>query len=187
MSVAGISSNLFNFQSSSTPSSNPINPTIQQEFGQDFKQLGQDLQSGNLSAATADLAAIQKLEPQSPTGGTAAWYSNSPQGQEFSQMSQALQSGNLAAAQQDYSSIQTQNRAAHEGGGHHHLHGEAGGQNSLSQAIQALGQALQSGNLTSAQQAYATLQQDLPQFAQTSPAQTTSSSQSTTTGVSASA
>jgi|HubBroStandDraft_1064217.scaffolds.fasta_scaffold00085_3 hypothetical protein len=187
MSVAGISGNLFNFQSSSAPSSNPVNPTIQQEFGQDFKQLGQDLQSGNVSAATADLAAIQKLEPQSPTGGTAAWYTNSPQGQEFSQMSQALQSGNLAAAQQDYSQIQTQNHAAHEGGGHHHhLHGEAGGANSLTQAIQALGQALQSGNLTSAQQAYATVQQDLPQFAQTSPAQTTPS-QSTTTGVSATA
>jgi hypothetical protein len=54
-----------------------------------------------------------------------------------------------------------------------------------------LGQALQSGNLTSAQQAYSTLQQDLPQFgqtsAQTSAQQTQSSSQSSSNGVSVTA
>ncbi len=183
MSVAGISSNLFNFQPSSVKSNDP---TIQQQFGQEFKQLGQDLQAGNVSAATADLSAIQKLEPQSPTGGTAAWYTNSPQGQLLSQMSQALQSGNISAAEQDYSQIKTRNDATREHD-HHHLPGEAGGQvNSLSQAMQSLGQALQSGNLTSAQQAYASLQQDLPQVAQIGPAQT-APSQSTTTGISATA
>ncbi len=37
------------------------------------------------------------------------------------------------------------------------------GGNPISQALGALGQALQFGNLSSAQQAYATLQQDLQQ------------------------
>jgi len=36
----------------------------------------------------------------------------------------------------------------------------------LSQLFQQLGQSLQSGNLSAAQQAYSTLAQDLPQFGQ---------------------
>jgi outer membrane protein assembly factor BamD (BamD/ComL family) len=183
-SVAGISSSLDD-QSPTTPSATP---TKRQQFEQEFQQLGQDLQSGNLTAATADFGALSKLTPQNSTGGISTSFSSSPAGQAFNQLSQDLQSGNLTAAQQDYSSIQTdiQNRVSSERGGHHHHHGGGGTEaSSLSQAFQALGTSLQSGNLTSAQQAYATLQQDLPQFAQSSTAQTTASSQSTSTGVSA--
>lgn len=193
MSVAGISSSLYNLQAPNNGLT--TRPTKQQQFEQEFQQLGQDLQSGNLSGATADLGAIQKLAPQNANGGTSTAFSNSPIGQAFNQLAQDLQSGNLSGAQQDYSSIQTdiQNRVSQERGGHHHHH-DGGGtstsssseQNSLASAFQALGQALQSGNLSSAQAAYTSLQQDLPQFAQTSPAQTTAA-QPTTTGVSASA
>jgi outer membrane protein assembly factor BamD (BamD/ComL family) len=185
-SVAGISSSLVD-QSLNTPSATP---TKQQQFEQEFQQLGQDLQSGNLGAATADLGALSKLAPQNSTGGSSTSFSSSPIGQAFNQLSQDLQSGNLTGAQQNYSSIQTdiQNRVSSERGGHHHHHGGGGTEaSSLSQAFQALGTALQSGNLTSAQQAYTALQQDVPEFAQTSTAQTTASSQPTSTGVSASA
>jgi hypothetical protein len=187
-SVAGILGSLVD-QSPTTPSATP---TKRQQFEQEFQQLGQDLQSGNLTAATADLGALSKLAPQNSTGGSSTSFSSSsPIGQAFNQLSQDLQSGNLTAAQQDYSSIQTdiQNRVSSERGSHHHHHHGGGGTeaSSLSQAFQALGTALQSGNLTSAQQAYTTLQQDLPEFAQTSTAQTTASSQATSTGVSASA
>jgi hypothetical protein len=186
-SVAGILGSLVD-QSPTTPSATP---TKRQQFEQEFQQLGQDLQSGNLTGATADLGALSKLAPQNSSGGSSASpSSSSPIGQAFNQLSQDLQSGNLTAAQQDYSSIQTdiQNRVSSERGGHHHHHGGGSTEaTSLTQAFQALGTALQSGNLTSAQQAYTTLQQDLPQFAQTSTAQTTASSQPTSTGVSASA
>ena len=184
-SVAGILSSLID-QSPTTPSATP---TKRQQFEQEFQQLGQDLQSGNLGAATADLGALSKLAPQNSTGGSSTSFSSSPIGQAFNQLSQDLQSGNLTAAQQDYSSIQTdiQNRVSHERGGHHHGGGSGTEASLLSQAFQALGTALQSGNLTSAQQAYTTLQQDLPQFAQTTTLPTTTSSPSTSTGVSASA
>jgi hypothetical protein len=187
-SVAGISSSLIDFQSPNTSAT----PTKRQQFEQEFQQLGQDLQSGNLSAATADFGALSNLAPQSATAGASTSPSNSPIGQAFNQLSQDLQSGNLTSAQQDYTSIQTdiQNRVSQErgGGGHHHHGGGSSTEaTSLTQAFQALGTALQSGNLTSAQQAYTTLQQDLPQFAQTSTAQTTASSQSASTGVSANA
>jgi len=51
MSIAGIlSSNLFNFNSQNVPDR-------MQKFRQEFQQLGQDLQTGNLNGAQADFAA----------------------------------------------------------------------------------------------------------------------------------
>src|SRR5882724_10715681 len=92
-----------------------------------------------------------------------------PLQQEFQQLGKDLQSGNVPAAQQDYSAIQQglQNGTAQLHAHHHHrVHGGGeGGQ--FSQLFDQLGQALQSGNLTSAQQAYTTLQQDFQQFSQT--------------------
>ncbi len=58
MSVAGISSsNLFDFNTQSVQNR-------KQQFQQEFQQLGQDLQSGNLSAAQTDFATIQQSGPQ---------------------------------------------------------------------------------------------------------------------------
>jgi len=51
---------------------------------------------------------------------------------------------------------------------HHHHHGGGGSQqNAISQMFQQLGQDLQSGQLSAAQQAYGSLQQELQQFAAT--------------------
>jgi hypothetical protein len=153
MSVAGIASSLFGYAAQSVNSGQH-----RSQFQQDFKQLGQDIQSGNLTAAQADLAALEKLRPASRNEA-------SPITQAFSQLSTDLQSGNTSAAQQDYSSIQQafQDRAAHMR--HHHVGGN--GDNTIDQLLQQLGQEVQSGNSSMAQQTYATLQQDLQQFAQT--------------------
>jgi outer membrane protein assembly factor BamD (BamD/ComL family) len=150
MSVAGIgSSNIFDFSNAKAQN--------RSQMQQEFEQLGKDLSSGNLSAAQSDFATLQK---NAPSGSSSKTNSIS---QEFSQLGQDLQSGNLSSAQQDYSTIQQtmQQRAAQ--GHHHHHHGGGSGNsgaNAISQMFSELGQALQSGNLTQAQQAYTTLQQD---------------------------
>lgn len=163
MSVSGISSSSFsdyNVQSFQN---------TRQQIQQDFQQLGQDLQSGNLSAAQSDFATLQQLVPQN--NSTSAAQSNNPIAQAFNQLAQDLQSGNLSAAQQDFTTIQqdfqrqaTQESQTAQTEGHHH-HG-GGGDSALSQLFAQLGQALQSGNLSNAQQAFSALQQGFQQFGQ---------------------
>jgi len=158
MSVSGISSN--NFVDYNTQS---IQASMQQ-FRQEFQQLGQDLQSGNLSAAQTDFAALQQAGPQSIS--TSSTQSNTPIAQAFNQLSQDLKSGNLSAAQQDYQTIQ-QDFQSHASRAHHHHHSGGGnGGSEITQLLQQLGQDLQSGSLSAAQQAYSTLVQDFPQFGQ---------------------
>ena len=138
MSLAGIlSSNLFQFNSQG------VHDRLQQ-FRQDFQKLGQDLQTGNLTGAQADFAALQKDGPQS----SSSTQNSNPIGQAFQQLSTDLQSGNLTAAQQDYSSLQQdfQNQAAsHMQRSHHHHHSGGGSDASsqMSQILTQLGQDLQ--------------------------------------------
>ena len=160
MSLAGIlSSSLFQFNSQGVQDR-------MQQFRQDFQKLGQDLQTGNLTGAQADFAALQKDGPQSSSSAQ----NSNPITQAFQQLSTDLQSGNLTAAQQDYSNLQQdfQNQAAsHMQRSHHHHHsgGSSEASSQMSQILTQLGQDLQSSDLTSAQQAYTTLQQDLQQYA----------------------
>ena len=182
MSVSGISSSSFSDYRTQGAQNNL------QKVQQEFQQLGQDLQSGNLSAAQSDFASLQSLEPKGNSNSSSQV--SSPLSQAFNQLSQDLQSGNLSAAQKDYATLQQDVEGKVEQGHHHHHHDGGGSQGSaISQAFQQLGQALQSGNLTSAQQAYSTLQQDLPQFSQTSgqtsSQQTQSSSQTSSDSSSA--
>jgi hypothetical protein len=159
MSVAGISSSSM---------------YSMQQLQQEFQKLGQDLQSGNLAAAQTDFVTLQQSGPQASSAASSQ--SNSPIAQEFNQLAKDLQSGNLSAAQQDYTTLQQdfQNQATK--GHHHHHHGGGGEASAISQEMQQLGQALQSGNLTSAQQAYSTLQQDFQQAGQGNGQQSQSSS-----------
>jgi hypothetical protein len=132
MSVAGISSSgLFNYAAQG------VNNNVQQ-FRQEFQQLGQDLQSGNLSAAQTDFATLQQ------SGFSAQ--SNSPIAQDFKQLSQDLQSGSVPAAQQDFAKIQQdlQNQSV-RGHGHHHGGGGGGGSSAINQLLEQLGQELHSG------------------------------------------
>jgi hypothetical protein len=128
------------------------------KFKQDFQQLGQDLQSGNVTRGQADLTALQSDMPSVPSS------SSTPNGtsQTFQQLAQDLQSGNLTAAQSDYATLQ---QNLQQGAGRaHHFHAHASGASSAvtqaQQALAQLGLALQSGNLNAAQQAYATFQTD---------------------------
>ena len=154
MSIAGISS---------TSWLNPTSQTIQnnfQQFRKEFQQLGQDLQTGNVSAAQQDFATLQQLTPQS--SAASPLQSNSPISQDFNQLAQDLKSGNMSAAQQDYTKIQQDFQSRAVQAHHHHHHG--GGSSEITQLLNQLGQDLQSGTLSDAQQVYATLQQDLQQF-----------------------
>ena len=159
MSIAGIlSSSLF--------SSNSQALSPQQQFQKEFQRLGQALQSGNLSAAQSDFATLQ----QTSSSPSASASTSSPIAQAFSQLGKDLQSGNLSAAQQDFSKIQqatqSQSPQAHH---HHHHHGGGGGGSSSSQSTLALefaqlGQDLQAGNVSAAQQAYSSVQQSFLAF-----------------------
>ncbi|MFZ0796495.1 MAG: hypothetical protein WCA13_19145 [Terriglobales bacterium] len=181
MSVSGISStSLYNNQS--------VENNFQQ-FQQVFQQLGKDLQSGNLSAAQAAFATLQQLQPQSNATSSASSHSNNPIAQAFSQLSTDLQSGNLSAAQQDYTTIeqafQTQAAQSQATGGHHHHHGgSSNGASEISQLLDQLGTALQSGDLSTAQSTLTTLQQDFQQLTQ-STGQTSSQSGSNSVSVTA--
>jgi len=168
MSVAGISASSFFAGLNS--------PAVQNKFQQiqkGFQQLGQDLQSGNLSQAQNDFSSLQQLLPSQQQNAAAATQSttqsSSPVSQTFAQLAQDLKTGNLSAAQSDFSTLQQDfKQGAVTGHRHHHLHAE----NSQSSAQQTgpatlfgdLGQELQTGNLTAAQQTYSALQQDFLQF-----------------------
>jgi hypothetical protein len=165
MSIAPVSSSSL-FQAYNTQSTQIKFQQIQSEF----QQLSQDLQAGNLSQAQQDFAALQQnlpgaqVQPSSAVAGRLA--------QAFQALGQDLQSGNLSAAQQDFATIQqtAQQRAAGGAHGHHHHRHASGAQNqnqsndAISQAFGDLGQALQAGNLSQAQQAYTTIQQDLVNY-----------------------
>jgi len=159
MSVSGISSSsLFNYSTQDLQNN-------MKQVEQEFQQLGQDLESGNLSAAQSDFATLQQLLPQNSS--TSSTQSNSPIAQAFNQLSKDLQAGDLSAAQQDYTTIQQdfQNQAAKMQG--HHHHGGGGSEASqLNQLFNQLGQALQSGDLSTAQSLFSSLQQQFQQLSQ---------------------
>jgi hypothetical protein len=176
MSVSGVSSSGF-------ANYNQSIQTNMQQFRQEFQQLGQDLQSGNLSAAQTDFATLQQLRPQA--NSTSSAQSNNPIAQAFNQLSQDLKSGNLSAAQQDYATLQQDFQSQSSQVHHHHHHGGGHGESAVSQLLVQLGQDLQSGNVSAAQQVYSTLMQDLPQAGQNSASGSAAqSSQSSTNGVS---
>jgi len=129
-----------------------------QQLQQEFQQLGTDLSSGNLTAAQSDFATVQKNMPQT-SSSTSTTQSSNPIAQAVSQRSKDLQSGNLASAQQDFANLQ-QDFQSHAAQGHHHHHGSGGSeQNQFSQMFNQLGQDLQSGNLSSAQSTWTSMQQ----------------------------
>jgi outer membrane protein assembly factor BamD (BamD/ComL family) len=188
MSVTGIASSILSAISSSQNSqSNQTNQSNFQSIRSEFQQLGQDLQSGNLTQAETDFTTLSQQLPASFTSAVAASTASttastaatqSPLAQAFSQLGQDLQSGNLQGAQQLYSNIQQDLQQGNpQVGGHHHHHYWGGSQNSSSsassssssnnpivQAFSSLAQDLQSGNLSGAQSAFATLQNDLQQI-----------------------
>jgi hypothetical protein len=132
---------------------------------QNIGKLGDDLQSGDLSAAQQDFATLQQTNPQSSTTSS---QSNNPITQAFNQLSVDLQSGNLSGAQQAYSNIQqnfqTQGQAEQTQSHFHHHHHSRGDGTAASQLLDQLGQDSQTSSLV--QQTYSSVLQDLS-FGQT--------------------
>jgi hypothetical protein len=114
-------------QNSGIPINDSAAATNTNPVAQAFAQLGQDLQSGNLSAAQQDFTTIREDSTQqlnvSPVqihhlhhhrveSSEGSSSSSSPQQvnpilQDFSKLAQSLQSGNLQSAQQAFSTLQT--------------------------------------------------------------------------------
>lgn len=158
------------------------------QIRQGFKDLASALQSGDLTAAQTAFASLQQLLPNSSAGNQTQ---NGQQGSgqnpfatDFSALAKALQSGDLSAAQTAFAKLQQDTQSVQ--GHHHHHHHKASastqstasttssssvgstagsGQNQFATDFSALGQALQSGNLSQAQAAFAKLQQDMGSFA----------------------
>jgi outer membrane protein assembly factor BamD (BamD/ComL family) len=179
MSIIGIlSSNLFSAGAAHNTSSSGNNPSVFQQIKTEFQQLGQDLQSGNLTAAQSDFTTLsQNLSGASQSSATDANSAtgNNTLAQAFAQLGKDLQSGNLQGAQQDFTNLQrdvqqisTQQVGRHHG--HHHHHTESSQSSSsqqtnpIAQAFSTLAQDLQSGNLSGAQSAFSALQNDLQQI-----------------------
>ncbi len=132
-----------------------------QNFQSELQQLGQDLQTGNLSQAQTDYSALTQTVSGSKQ-------SNSALSQAFGSLGSALQSGNLSAAQQAYATVQQDVVQASQSHPMHHHHWGSSSQSAtsstdstVSQLLSSLGVALQGGNISAAQAAYSTLQSDL--------------------------
>jgi len=167
MSMSGIQSSTFNpYQ---LASNNPMQQQLQ--------QLSQALQSGNLSEAQSDFATLQQAFSQpaatsGTTSGATSTATTNPVNQSFNQLASDLQSGNLAAAQKDLSTVQ---QDLHGGVGTPPFHRvppnqHTGGGLSNGTGFQfkdpnQFSPSASSTNLASAQQTYATLAQQLQQFA----------------------
>ncbi len=87
--------------------------------------------------------------------------------QDFQQLASALQSGNLSGAQSAYSNIQ-QLLQGNQGSSTSNTSSTSTGSNTLQNDFLALGQALQSGDLSTAQSAFAQLQSDFQASRQSS-------------------
>src|SRR6202042_2258870 len=105
------------------------------------------------------------------TAATTSANSSNPVAQAFAALSQDLQNGNISGAQQDYATIQQDfQQQQQQGPGqvhHHHHHGGGGGgqqASQVSQALNSLSTALQAGNLSGPQKAFAALQQGFEQI-----------------------
>lgn len=181
MSIVGIlSSNLFSAGAARDTQSSQNTPSVFQKIKTEFQQLGQDLQSGNLSGAQSDFATLS--QNLSAVNQNSAATANSATGssaiaQAFAQLGQDLQSGNLQGAQRDFTNLQqdVQQVAGQPAGGrhghrHHHVENSQSSStssrqsNPIVQAFSALAQDLQAENLSGARSAFSALQNDLQQI-----------------------
>jgi hypothetical protein len=84
---------------------------------------------------------------------------------DFSDLSQSLAAGNLSGAQQAFSAFQQDMQGIQSAQGTRAASAQSGSSNFQTQ-LSSVGQALQSGNLTAAKNAFSSLQQGVQQSAQ---------------------
>ncbi|MGD0235717.1 MAG: hypothetical protein ABSC55_14425 [Syntrophorhabdales bacterium] len=177
MSISGISSSTNIYQ-------DPLSQI--QLVSEDFSGLTTSLASGNLTAAqTAFTTLMQDLGNSGQQTGATSQVST-----DLTALGTALNAnsgaGDLAAAQSAFATLR---RDLQAGGLHHHHHHHHSGsaQNTTATSstddLTALGDALNSGDLTAAQKAFATLIQDIGNNgAQNTTATSSTSTQSATNG-----
>jgi hypothetical protein len=168
MSISALSSNLVT-DLSQQQWQNPF-----KEVRQDFEQLAGALQSGDLSGAQSAYSSIQQLLEANTGSSSSSPSSSSPNTlqSDFAALGQALSSGSLTQAQSAFSQLKTDFQAArqsrYEGangpsqGQDQYVPSSSKGPNAVTQALEdytQLSSDIQSGDLTDAQTAYASLQQ----------------------------
>lgn len=117
-----------------------------QQYGQEFQQLGKNLQGGNLAAAQADFVSLHRDTPQ--TAGTQS---------DFTTIQQDLLD---EAAQKTQAAVPAAAATTHVPPPPHGGVSQSA-VSQINQLIAQLGLELHSGNLTLAQATYNSLQQDL--------------------------
>ncbi|HVU33900.1 MAG TPA: hypothetical protein VHE61_10725 [Opitutaceae bacterium] len=140
-----------------------------QQIRQDLNTLQSDLKSGNLAQAQTDFATLLDDAPALKSQLSSAGSPTNASGQTspLGVLSTALQKGDVSGASTALTSLQQSLRGLHHHHHHHHDGDEnaAGGAGSTATDMQSLAGALQSGNLTAAQQAFTQLQADDPRLA----------------------
>jgi len=115
---------------------NSLSQSPSQQLAQDFQQLAQAVQSGNLSSAQSLFNSItQNTSNNSSPLATALNNPDSQIGQDFAALGKAIQSGDTSGAQQDFQKLQgdIKSQFANSTGqlkGHHHHHHHGGGDSS---------------------------------------------------------
>ncbi|HVN94863.1 MAG TPA: hypothetical protein VMT62_00390 [Syntrophorhabdaceae bacterium] len=154
---------------SSISSSTDVYRNQFQQIRKDFTSLQSSLSSSDLTGAQSAYAALtQDLQNVNQTRTT----TNTQASTDLAAVGTALQSGDLAGAQSAFGTLtqdlqnvnQIQGGQQTHKGHHHHHHYSDNSQNAnstLSTDLAAVSTALQSGDLSSAQSAFATLTQDL--------------------------
>jgi hypothetical protein len=128
-----------------------------QQVRSEFKQLGQDLQAGNLTQAQTDFVTLSQSAASRFSG-------NSPAAKAICCLGQALQSGNLAGAQQAFASLTSHVVGPCAVPHSVHTGTSSAQQSAFSQALSQMGGALQADNLMVAQQAFSAMQQSWQQM-----------------------
>ncbi|MDB5362651.1 MAG: hypothetical protein JWO51_3948 [Rhodospirillales bacterium] len=156
MSIGGISSSSYTSQTSSSDATSAGNDPL--------AQLLKAIKSGNLSAAKAAYQNILDNAPgqnsSSSTSGTSSSSTSSsgnPLQNLLTQLGTALSSGDLSSAQSLVKSFEANKHKHSQGAGSAPPSDGTGGNQALGSAVGGLLSSVQSGDLSSAQSAYATV------------------------------
>jgi len=127
MSIDSISPSYSPYQTNETQ-----NPFLQ--IRKNVEQMGQALNSGDLTAAQTAYSSLRQLLPSSTADQeqTGQQVNQSAFSADFDALGQALQSGDLAKAQEAFARLQQDAQSAQKGHHHHHHHKAVASQNSAS-------------------------------------------------------
>ena len=163
MNISSLSSSYGAYQTSSATSG-------ANQFGKDLKALQTALESGNLTDAQTAFAAFAK-DAQSSDKGNPFSSSNDASGTlatDLKAVETALKNGDVSTAQQAFATLKTDMEAARKAHGNGAQPPPEDSQDdstsstgSLTDDLKAVAKALKSGDVTAAQQAFATLQSDM--------------------------